>query len=180
MTDSNVISIRHLCNSNENECRQALDLLHEYAESLGFSLCFQNFDAELADFKVRYHPSAGGCFLVAYAGPKNESPVGIVGLRRLSPTVAEMKRLYVKPECRGKGLGRLLCERVLDEAVGMGYREVKLDTIKSMMGVALGMYQGWGFTECEAYCENPIEGASWYSLDLEKYKEIRNSRVPNN
>lgn len=134
-------------------------LCFEYAETLGFSLCFQGFDKEMAEFPGKYAPPMGALFL-AKAG---ETPIGVVALRDLGQGVAEMKRLYVKPQARGQDLGRRLAERICAEAFNLGYRSIRLDTLPSMQA-AIALYRDMGFVDIAPYTHNPVEGA----LFLEK------------
>src|SRR5215216_5623552 len=111
-----------------DEVPAARALFEEYAAGLGVDLCFQNFDAELAGLPGAYAPPAGR-LLVAEV---NGEVVGCVALRPQAPGACELKRLYVKPAYRGRGLGRRLLEALLTEAVAAGYREAVFDTLDSM------------------------------------------------
>lgn len=141
-------------------CRE---LLREYEKSLGISLCFQGFDAELAALPGAYARPRGRLLLARVAG----MPAGCAALRPLPGEDAEMKRLYVRPEFRGMGLGRMLAECVLDDARSIGYRTVKLDTLPAMKE-AWGMYASLGFAETAPYNDNPVAGVRFMSLDLAK------------
>jgi GNAT superfamily N-acetyltransferase len=137
-------------------------LFREYAGSLNFDLCFQNFEQELAGLPGPYAPPSG-CLLLASVGGE---PAGCVALKRLADRVGEMKRLYVRGSHRGAGLGRLLVERLLREAVRLGYLAVRLDTVPSVMGSAVALYRSLGFREVPAYCHNPVPGALFMELRL--------------
>lgn len=129
-------------------------LFEEYAAGLGVSLCFQNFDAELAGLPGSYAPPAGR-LLVAEAGGE---VVGCVALRPHKPGICELKRLYVRQAYRGKGLGRRLLEALLAEAVAAGYREAVFDTIESMKE-ALALYRTFAFEPTEPYGCHPVAGS---------------------
>lgn len=137
-------------------------LFRAYAESLDFSLCFQDFEAEMADFPGRYG-GPGGCLLLARSGDR---PVGAVGLWPLRGNVCEMKRMYVLPEARGAGLGRRLAVAIIAEGRRLGYRAMRLDTVPRLMAPAVALYRELGFREIPAYTHNPIEGAIYMELDL--------------
>jgi ribosomal protein S18 acetylase RimI-like enzyme len=138
------------------------ELFLEYAQSLGFSLCFQSFDKELAGLPGEYAPPEGRLLLATYEG----APAGCVALHKLDHGICEMKRLYVRPLFRGKGLGRGLAERVIADARGIGYTRLRLDTVEPMMQTAVAMYRQLGFREIASYRENPIAGALYMELNL--------------
>ena len=93
-------------------------------------------------------------------------PAGCIALHRLERFVCEMKRLYVRPQFRGSGLGRLLAERAIAEAKSIGYTKMRLDTIGPKMKNALALYRAFGFREIGPYRSNPIEGAMYMELEL--------------
>lgn len=137
-------------------------LFVEYGESLGFSLCFQSFDQELAGLPGDYAPPAGRLLLAEEAG----KAAGCVALHRLANDICEMKRLYVRPSFRGRKLGRMLTERVIEEARGIGYKRMRLDTIADSMREAVALYRALGFREIPPYRPNPIASATYMELDL--------------
>ena len=141
---------------------RARELFLEYAESLGFSLCFQNFDEELADLPGDYAPPEGRLLLAEYEAQL----AGCVALHKLAPGICEMKRLYLRPPFRGKGLGRILTDRIIAEARRIGYQRMRLDTVEPVMKDAVAMYRKLGFHEIAPYCENPIAGAMYMELQL--------------
>ncbi len=141
---------------------QARELFLEYAQSLGFSLCFQNFDKELAALPGDYAPPAGRLLLAEY----EDQLAGCVALHKLDSGICEMKRLYLRPKFRGQGIGRLLAERIITEARHIGYERMRLDTVEPVMKDAVKMYRKLGFKEIAPYCTNPIAGALYMELKL--------------
>jgi putative acetyltransferase len=141
---------------------QARELFLEYAQSLGFSLCFQNFDKELAELPGHYAPPDGRLLLAEFEGQL----AGCVALHNLEPGICEMKRLYLRPQFRGKGLGRVLADRIIAEARQIGYRRMRLDTVEPVMKDAVAMYRKIGFRRIAPYRTNPIAGAMYMELQL--------------
>ena len=141
---------------------QVRELFLEYAQSLGFSLCFQSFDEELADLPGKYAPPDGRLLIAQL----NSEIAGCVALRKLDDCICEMKRLYVRPQFRGQGLGRALAERIIIEARAIGYQCIRLDTVQPVMQDAVAMYRRLGFREIPQYCENPIAGALYMELQF--------------
>lgn len=133
----------------------------EYGESLDFELCFQDFEAELANLPGEYAPPRGS-ILLAMDG---DAVAGCVALRPLNDGVCEMKRLFVRPAYRGTALGRKLAVAIVAEGRRLGYRAMRLDTVPSMVA-AIALYRSLGFVEIEPYRENPIDGALYMELDL--------------
>jgi putative acetyltransferase len=141
---------------------QARELFLEYAQSLGFSLCFQNFDEELAELPGDYAPPEGRLLLAECEGQL----AACVALHKLEPGTCEMKRLYLRPQFRGQGLGCVLAERIMAEARQIGYQRMRLDTVEPVMRDAVAMYRKLGFKEIAPYCPNPIAGALYMELEL--------------
>ena len=141
---------------------QARELFLEYAQSLGFSLCFQNFDKELANLPGDYAPPDGRLLLAEH----ETQLAGCVALHKLAPGICEMKRLYLRPQFRGKGLGRVLTDHIIAEARQIGYHRMRLDTVEPVMKDAVAMYRKLGFQEIAPYCSNPIPGALYMELEL--------------
>jgi ribosomal protein S18 acetylase RimI-like enzyme len=138
------------------------ELFLEYANSLAFSLCFQSFDQEVASLPGDYAPPEGLLLLAT----RNGDPAGCVALHKLEADICEMKRLYVRPQYRGKGLGRELSEKIITEARQLGYRKLRLDTVEPVMKTAVAMYHQLGFREISPYRDNPIAGALYMELQL--------------
>ncbi len=143
--------IRRAVSAEEVETVRAL--FREYEKNIGISLCFQNFTEEVATLPGAYAPPDGR-LLLAFVGT---DVAGCVALRKIGEGVAEMKRLYVRPAYRGTGLGRKLAEVVLDEAMAIGYRALRLDTLATMKE-AQALYLSMGFTDIPDYNEHPVEG----------------------
>ena len=136
-------------------------LFLEYAKSLNFDLCFQGFHEELEGIPGDYAPPDGRLLLAIYG----DKVAGCVALRKVADGICEMKRLWVRPEFRGKQIGRKLAEEVISQARKIGYSLIKLDTVDTMKE-AISLYQSMGFSETSAYRYNPIEGAKYMEFKL--------------
>jgi putative acetyltransferase len=147
---------------NPEQLAHIKTLFLEYAESLGFSLCFQVFDEEVAGLPGMYAPPEGR-LLIAYL---DGEAVGCAALHKLEDEICEMKRLYVKPHARGRGIGRKLSEQIIREARLIGYKRMRLDTIENQMQAAVALYHAQGFRKIEPYRPNPISSALYMELDL--------------
>lgn len=141
----------------------AKKLFREYEKWLGFDLCFQGFEAELAGLPGKY-ASPEGRLYIAYG---DGTALGCIAMRKISDDVCEMKRLYVREAGRGQGLGRMFIEKVVTDARECGYRLMRLDTYPLKMGKAVELYKQFGFREIDAYYDNPFEGVLFMEKDLE-------------
>ena len=141
---------------------EARALIEEYSRGIGFSLDFQDFARELESLPGEYAPPRGALFL-ARIGARY---AGCVGLRPLDEVTCEMKRLFVRPEFRDRGIGALLARHLVAEGRRLGYRRMRLDTVPSMTA-ALGLYRRLGFREIPAYRYNPMSGAVYLELELD-------------
>ena len=139
------------------------ELFREYVGGLGIELAFQQFNEELASLPGKYSPP-GGRILLAHVGA---FPAGCAAMRPLSAANCEMKRLYVRPAQRGKGIGRQLVQRVLDDANKAGYSQIYLDTLPSMQE-AQALYESFGFRDSAPYCHNPVPEARFLVMDLRR------------
>ena len=137
-------------------------LFREYTASLEFSLCFQSFENELASLPGEYAPPAGRLLLACW----NTTVAGCVAMRKIEDGICEMKRLYVRPSFRGRGLGRDLVQTLIAQARLSLYVKMRLDTIAAGMTEAVGLYRSLGFQEIASYHDKPIPGAIFLELDL--------------
>ena len=137
-------------------------IFKEYAASLDFDLDFQDFREELNSLPGQYASPSGRLLIAMY----ENKPAGCIALRKLNRGVCEMKRLYVKPQLRGLGIGRALTESIIDEAKRIRYARMRLDTVPSMEK-ARALYVSLGFKEIRPYRYNPIEGTRFMELSLE-------------
>ena len=164
------------------------ELFTEYAKSLSFNLCFQNFAEELAQLPGAYAPWSGMLLLALV----DDKAAGCVALRRYGPKsgceedeilaeleVCEMKRLYVRPGFRGIGLGMELVDAILKCAAAIGYRKMRLDTVPGEMSAAVAMYRKLGFVEIAPYCENPVAGATYLELDVRAWQATSAKQTTN-
>ena len=145
-----------------HQIAQARLLFREYQSWLQIDLCFQNFEAELANLPGDYVAPAGR-LLLAY---EDAELAGCVALRRIDRGICEMKRLFLREEFRGRGLGRQLIEAIIQEAKEIGYERVRLDTLPPKMNDAIALYRSYGFKQTVPYYDNPVGGAIFMELDL--------------
>lgn len=143
------------------EYSQAVSLTRDYLNWLELDLAYQGVEAEFKKFPEMYG-SPNGLFLLAYCG---ESVAGGVGLRTLESNVCEMKRLYVYDQFKGEGIGRKLCEQLIDQGKNMGFKSMRLDTLASMKP-AISLYTDLGFEEIAPYCFNPDATAVFMARQL--------------
>lgn len=146
---------------SEEDLLEVTKLFVQYADSLEINLDFQGFHEELAGLPGDYTAPSGCLLLALWKG----QVAGCVALRQFSPGICEMKRLYTQPQFRDSGIGRALCEEVIDRARRLGYKRMRLDTLPSMEK-AKGLYVSLGFREIEPYRFNPVVGASFMELIL--------------
>ena len=140
-------------------------LFREYAAGLNVNLCFQDFDQELESLPGDYR-SPRGRLVLAY---HNRQVAGCCALRPLKSAApvaaAELKRLYVRQDFRGTGLGRQLAEYMIGAAKEIGYASVVLDTLPTMQE-ARKLYAQMGFVAISPYYKSPVEGTAFLQLSL--------------
>ena len=138
-------------------------LMREYIAALPFELEFQDYERELDQIAKTYGGNTGAAFLVEADG----SAVGVCGLSAFGDGTAELKRMYLRPEARGSGQGRLLARHLIATARRLGYERIRLDTVDAL-AAAISLYRSLGFVEIEAYRHNPQPDARFFELDLDK------------
>ena len=153
---------------SDADYRTARELFREYADRLGVDLCFQGFSAELETLDTMYAPPSGCLLLASF----ENAPVGCVGVRRLSATLCEMKRLYVRDSVRGRGCGRRLAVEIVGRARRLGYERMVLDTLEPMVQ-ARRLYMSLGFRDCAPYYPNPLPGVRYLELQLQSSDAAR-------
>ena len=141
--------------------QEARRLVEEYAATLDVDLSFQGFDQEIEHLPTEYGPPAGAFFLAIEEGRS----IGCIGLRRFGEEVGEIKRLYVAPDGRGRGIARALAEHVVARARQLGYRRLLLDTLPSMKE-AQSLYLSLGFKPTAPYRFNPVPGTAFLELEI--------------
>lgn len=139
----------------------AKGLIRKYLDWIQIDLCFQHIEEELEHFPDKYREPEGA-FLVARDG---EAVVGCVGLKKIGEGICEMKRLFVKDEYKGQGIGKGLADAIVREARNKGYSRMRLDSLKRM-GTAVALYKKLGFKEIGQYVENPIDDAVFLEKEL--------------
>jgi GNAT superfamily N-acetyltransferase len=147
--------------ASEQDIEAVRDLWTEYWDALGLPPDFQNFAEERLTLPGAYAPPKGRLLIALVQG----KPAGTAALRPLSAQSCEAKRLYVRPQYRGRGTGRTLVDRLINEARLAGYQEMYGDTLKSMES-ALQMYHQIGFREVAPYSSDPTPGAIFLKLAL--------------
>jgi GNAT superfamily N-acetyltransferase len=137
-------------------------LFLQYIQSLDFELTFQDVDRELAEIAIEYNAPTGALLLV-YNGDK---AIACAGVRKIDPTTAELKRMFVDPAYRGHQLGQQLLQMALAVSKQLGYSSIRLDTVPQMRS-AIKLYELAGFREIDAYRFNPMPGAIFMEKELQ-------------
>lgn len=153
---------------SEADIAQARILFREYGSTRDVIPCLGGFESEVSSLPGSYGPPDGRLLLALNASQKDdEEAAGCAALRRFDKDACEMKRLYVRPEFRGHGAGRILVESLINEARSIGYERMVLDTLPSMLE-AHKLYRKMGFSQIAAYWKNPIPGVLYFELPLRK------------
>lgn len=142
---------------SEEQIEAVRQLLWTYGNSRNFDSALGDYDTELAELPGKYNPPEGLLLLASVEG----KPAGCIAYRKIGTDICEMKRMYVSPEHRGKGIGKKLAETLIDRAKVAGYTKMNLDTHPTMH-TALSLYQALGFKEIERYNDNPIPGVRFF------------------
>lgn len=146
----------------ETDVDTARTIFREYEAWLGLDLCFQGFEDELKNLPGKYSQPRGRLYLAA----DGDTVAGCIALRPLESSVCEMKRLFVRDEFRGMQIGKLLIDRLIEDARKIGYESMRLDTFPPKMGKAVRLYESYGFREIAPYYDNPNEGVLFMELNL--------------
>ena len=140
----------------------AVDLFREYAGQIDTDLSFQNFEEELANIEHQYSKPWGTLYLIY----QEEKPAGCFAIRKFESTICELKRMYLREEVRGSGLGKQMLLQSIETAKSMQYQKMRLDTLPTMKP-AIELYQKMGFYEIDPYRFNPITGSRFFEIDLD-------------
>lgn len=143
----------------------AFNLFSAYAKALNIDLCFQNFEEELLQLPFMYGLPNGGIILCK----ANEKFIACAGIRRFNENAGEIKRMYVHPEFRNKGIANKLLLNLVELAKNLNYTHLYLDTLDSMKG-AIKLYKINGFEEIDAYYKNPLPGVLYFKKELKSEK----------
>jgi GNAT superfamily N-acetyltransferase len=147
---------------SEADVTDVRKIFREYESWLGLDLCFQGFEDELKNLPGKYAAPDGRLYLARV----DDVIAGCIALRPLESNACEMKRLFVRERFRGLRIGRILIERVIDDAREIGYAAMRLDTFPPKMGKAVQLYESYGFREIPPYYNNPNEGVLFMELQL--------------
>lgn len=159
MTQKNVIEFKNI--TGQELLDEIKQLFLEYTQSLDIDLTFQDFGTEFKTLPGKYAPPDGVLILALVDGKE----AGCIALRKISESICEMKRLYVRDEYRRLGIGKKLIIIMLEEATKIGYQYVRLDTLPTMKN-AQDLYRKFGFYDIEPYIYNPIKGTRFMELKL--------------
>jgi GNAT superfamily N-acetyltransferase len=146
----------------ENDYALAKDLFVEYASQLGVDLSFQNFSNELEKIRTEYGPPTGVIILVF---DEEENAIGCFAIRKFQDSVCELKRMYLRNEFQGKGIGKVMLKKAITIGSELGYERMRLDTLPTMES-AIQLYSKVRFYEIEPYRFNPVQGTKYFEIQL--------------
>lgn len=149
--------------NGQNLIKEVKQLFLEYAHSLEVDLNFQDFETELKNLPGKYGLPDGVLILVLVDG----KAAACIALRKISKNICEMKRLYVREDYRGLGIGKRLVNMIIEEAIKLNYYYIRLDTLPTMKK-AQNLYESIGFYDIDPYRYNPIKGTRFMELNLKK------------
>jgi ribosomal protein S18 acetylase RimI-like enzyme len=147
--------------TGQDMIEEVKQLFLEYAKSLKIDLAFQGFETEFKTLPGKYGPPDGVLILALI----DDKAAGCIALRKISEDICEMKRLYVRDDYRGLGIGRKLITMIIEEASTLNYHYIRLDTLPTMKR-AQDLYISLGFYDIEPYVYNPIKGTRFMELKL--------------
>ena len=153
--------MKYITPNTTDQFNDAISLFQEYANSLNISLAFQNFDEELNIINSMYG-SPTGCLLLVY---DNELPIACAAYRKIGENICELKRMYIKPDYRRKGVGQEIMNILCSRAKLNGYSLMRLDTLDTMTP-AIKLYSNNGFYTIDAYYHNPNDGVVYMEKSL--------------
>lgn len=161
MTDTNIIPAYDKPQEIKSLFKEYTDMLIAGDSSFQEYLKIQNYDEELMHLDKKYGLPYGRLYL-AYCGGEL---AGCIGLRRIDAWNCEMKRLYVRPQFRGRKIGHMLIRKIVEDAKEIGYEHMLLDTLPFLES-AIHMYKNYGFYEIESYNDSPMDTSIYMRLDL--------------
>ena len=141
--------------------KEYTDMLIEGDASFKQYLDIQNYDEELLHLEVKYGMPYGRLYMAFCDG----EPAGCIGLKQIDEENCEMKRLYVRPQFRGKQIGNKLIQKIIEDAKEIGYSCMLLDTLPFLKS-AIHMYKKWGFYEIDSYNDSPMDTSIYMKLEL--------------
>jgi putative acetyltransferase len=146
---------------SDEDYKVATILFQEYAVWLNIDLSFQKFDKELLQLKEMYGFPNGAIFL----SKENSFFTGCVAIRKIDSDTAELKRMFIREDYRGRGIASTLLQNATEKAIQLGYKKIKLDTLDNMIP-AINLYKKNGFYEIAPYYFNPETNAVFFEKVL--------------
>lgn len=153
-----------------SDAKELNSLIREYVAWLNIDLSYQDFEGEMEKIESLFTPPNGQYTFAII----NSKVAGGVGFKSINSEVAEVKRLYVRPEYQGLALGRALMNNLLKKLTYIGYKKVVLDAVPPTVHAKL-LYESMGFYEIEAYFNNPTPNTKFYCINLSEFHELENA-----